>query len=660
MEWEQAWLNYHRVKNDFCAGYFKAVYTAETGNVIQSAIEELRLATEEMFGQTIIKSSNEIEEGICLKLVQEKELLNEGYRLSEKNGLLTVSANTQVGLLYGVFGLLRLVILGDKLEKVSYRSVPDKELRMLNHWDNTDGSIERGYSGDSFFFENGELIINERTKDYARLLASTGINATVINNVNVKKKATYFITEPYLARLSELAELFASYGIKLFLSLNYAACIDIGGLPNADPLDNRVIAWWEERMKIVYDFIPKLGGFLVKADSEGRPGPFTYGRNQADGANLLGRALKPYGGILIWRCFVYNCQQDWRDRTIDRARAAYDYFYDLDGAFLDNVILQIKNGPLDFQVREPFMPLFGKLKKTRHLMEVQIAQEYTGQQIDLCYLMPWFLELLKTRTYCQEERDTIGDLLEGNCCNQMGCGITAVANTGNNPNWTGNDLAAANFYGFGRLAWSSRLSAEEIAREWIVQTFSDEAEVVDAISKLLMMSWNTYEKYTSPLGVGFMVTPHYHYGPNVDGYEYSRWGTYHRADHLGIGVDRSKQGTGYAALYHPALAEQYESVKTCPDELLLFFHHVSYEHILHNGKTVIQHIYDTHFEGIEDVLNMISMWEMLEKYLLEKEFWRVLERFKRQLENAKEWRDQINSYFYRKSGIEDKHRRMIY
>ncbi|OYO59449.1 hypothetical protein CG709_18630 [Lachnotalea glycerini] len=306
------------------------------------------------------------------------------------------------------------------------------------------------------------------------------------------------------------------------------------------------------------------------------------------------------------------------------------------------------------------MPLFGKLKKTNHMMEVQIAQEYTGQQIDLCYLIPWFKELLTSRTYCGEDKDTIADLLEGKCCNHKGRGIVAVANTGNDENWTGHDLAAANFYGFGRMAWDSKLSPEEIVKEWISQTFSDKREVVMVLTKLLMMSWPVYEKYTAPLGVGFMVTPSNHYGPNIDGYEYSKWGTYHRADHFGIGVDRSLKGTGYASLYNPPLAMQYEYADTCPDELLLFFHHVDYNHILHNGKTVLQHIYDTHFEGAKKVEEMLSMWEQLKESISPEKYERTLIRFQQQRNNAKEWCDQINSYFYRKSGIADQHQRPIY
>lgn len=660
MNYEQAWLNYKESKKSANADFFAVVYTKESGCVITNAMNELRQATKQMFGIEMVQVDTLQSTGIFLEIIKEEALSTEGFRIKEEDGLLLLQANTQVGLLYAVFELLRIVQGNKSLKNIQICSIPDMKFRMLNHWDNADGSIERGYSGNSFFFEESELIINERTRAYARFLASVGINATVINNVNVKDAATKLITEPYLHRLKELMELFESYGVKLFLSINYAASMELGGLSSADPLDESVIFWWQERMKLVYDILPSLGGFLVKADSEGRPGPFTYGRNQADGANMLAKAIEPFDGTIIWRCFVYNCQQDWRDKTIDRARAAYDYFYDLDGAFLDNVILQIKNGPLDFQVREPFMPLFGKLKKTNHIMEVQIAQEYTGQQIDLCYLIPWFKELLDTRTYCEEKEDTIGDLLKGNCCNQKGQGLAAVANTGNDANWTGHDLAAANLYGFGRLAWNSALSAEEIAKEWVIQTFSEKEKVVNTITNLLLMSWNTYEKYTAPLGVGFMVSPNHHYGPSIDGYEYSRWGTYHRADHFGIGVDRTKKGTGFATLYHEPLATLFGEKETCPDELLLFFHHVDYHHRLNNGNNVIQHIYDTHFEGVEEVKRMIAMWKELEHELPNIPYERVLERFQRQLTNAKEWCDQINSYFYRKSAIADKHQRDIY
>lgn len=353
----------------------------------------------------------------------------------------------------------------------------------------------------------------------------------------------------------------------------------------------------------------RFRGFVVKADSENRPGPFTYGRNHADGANMLAEALEPYGGIVIWRCFVYNCKQDWRDRKTDRARAAYDHFRPLDGQFHDNVILQIKNGPMDFQVREPVSPLFGALERTNQVIEFQIAQEYTGQQRHVCYLVPQWKEIMEFDTQAKGGPAPVKRIVDGSLWGNRLSGIAAVSNVGNDRNWTGHLLSQANLYGFGRLAWNPELSAEEIAAEWIALTFGTDTVVAGVISRILLDSWEIYESYTSPLGVGWMINPEHHYGPNVDGYEYSMWGTYHYADHQGIGVDRTvATGTGYCAQYMGSNAVRYDSLEDCPDELLLFFHHVPYTHVLHSGKTVIQHIYDTHFEGAERAEGLLDAW----------------------------------------------------
>ena len=584
----------------------------------------------------------------------------EGYKISGNGEKVTVEASDENGILYGCFELIRQLSLGTQTQELSIEKSPAIPLRMLNHWDNMDGSIERGYSGNSFFFEKNEILVDDRIRTYARLLASVGINGTVINNVNVKDAATDLITDRYFEKLRILSEILAEYGIKLFLSLNYAAPMEISGLPGADPLDEQVIRWWKERMQQVYAAVPGLGGFLIKADSEGRPGPFTYGRTHAQGANMLAEAIEPYGGLIIWRCFVYNCKQDWRDRKTDRARSGYDNFIGLDGQFRDNVILQIKNGPMDFQVREPVHPLFGGLEKTNQMLEVQIAQEYTGQQRHVCYLIPMFKEVLEFRTYCREKDDSVLDLISGKTFGQTKCGIAAVANTGNDENWTGHDLAAANLYGFGRLAFEPQLSAEQIAREWIRLTFGSDPQVMDNLLFILMNSWPAYESYTAPLGIGWMVNPNYHYGPNVDGYEYDRWGTYHRADHLGIGVDRSHNGTGYAGLYREPNASLYDNPEKCPEELLLFFHHMPYEYRLQSGKTILQHIYDTHFDGVALVDEMVRRFEELKGKLPEKQYERMAQRFAHQKEHSREWRDQINTYFYRKTGIPDEKGRKIY
>lgn len=673
MCFEQAWLDY--TKKVSCEGTEKIEYILvkmqdkEQDELIKNGIKELQNAFAGLIGKKPVLRPEVSEDGakkagadsaraICLIL--REGMKAEAYHLFEDGGNIVIEASDSKGILYGVFDLIRQIKQENKLIGLDRTKEPAMPLRMLNHWDNMDGSIERGYSGLSFFFENDKIIVNDRTVTYARLTASVGINAVVINNVNVKDAATWLITERYLDKVDELAKVLAGYGIKLYMSLNYAAPMELGELESADPLSDEVRNWWKKRMEIVFHAVPDLGGFLIKADSEGRPGPFTYGRTHADGANMLAEAVAPYGGLIIWRCFVYNCQQDWRDYKTDRARSGYDNFIGLDGEFPDNVILQIKNGPMDFQVREPVHPLFGGLTKTNQMLEVQIAQEYTGQQRHLCYLIPMFKEILDFRTYVKEKNDSVCNIVSGKTFGQHNCGMAAVANTGNDENWTGHDMAAANWYGFGRLSFEPELSAEEIAGEWIRMTFGNDRQVEETMLFMLMSSRPAYEKYTSPLGIGWMVNPNYHYGPSVDGYEYSRWGTYHRADHMGIGVDRSHEGTGYALLYKEPHASVYDDKTKCPDELLLFFHHVPYTWKLHSGKTVIRHIYDTHFEGVEMVDEMIARFEKLQDKLEAKKYLRMKERFKEQKESALEWRDQINSYFYRKSGIPDEKHREIY
>jgi len=664
--WSRLWLDYKKVNSKGNETYVSSVavtgFDTETP-VMKNAIYELCLGVKDMLSAEVTVCTSVTESGATLRIEKEDRFSDElpgTYRLKENKGRLILSAAEETGVLYGVFHILRMIATEQKLQGTDVTQIPSQPLRMYNHWDNMDGSIERGYSGNSFFFKNNEFTTGERTKDYARFLASIGINGIVINNVNVKDAATYLITERYFDKVQELSDLFSDYGVKLYLSLNFASPLELGGPNSADPLDAEVIAWWEKKMAEVFTRVPKLGGFLVKADSEGRPGPFTYGRTQADGANMLADIVKQYNALIIWRCFVYNCTQDWRDYKTDRARAQYDNFIEMDGDYHDNVILQIKNGPMDFQVREPVSPLLGGLRKTNQMMEVQIAQEYTGHQIDVCYLIPMFKEILEFKTYRTKENDTVAELISGGAERNRNTGIAAVINTGNDLNWTGNVLASANFYGFGRLAFQNSLSAKEIAEEWIRMTLSNEDEVVEQILSILLPSREVYEHYTSPLGIGWMVTPHVHYGCSVDGYEYSRWGTYHRAEHRGIGVDRTDAGTGYVRQYHEPNASMYNDITTCPENLLLFFHHVPYTHVLSTGKTLIQHIYDTHFLGVEEVEKMIACWNSLEGRVPAPAFENVKERFGRQLANAKDWRDQVNSYFYRKSGIPDKEGRKIY
>ena len=667
MSYHMAWLHYEKStsKNQFFDKVLidKAV---SVDSLIHHAMAELQLFAQKAFEKEIRIIYDAADEmtadaryALYLHPADGHDIQEEGYGISVEYHV-HLYAKDSKGFLLGVFRAIQLFRMEKLVKGMTETRNPSNPLRMLNHWDNMDGSVERGYSGKSFFFADGKIIVDERTKDYARLIASIGINGVVINNVNVKDEATYLITGKYREKLCAMAGIFAGYGIKLYLSVNFAAPMEIGGLSTADPLDEHVIKWWADTAKDIFENIPNLGGFLVKADSEGRPGPFTYGRDHADGANMLAHVIKPYGGLVIWRCFVYNCQQDWRDRKTDRARAGYDHFRPLDGKFADNVILQIKNGPMDFQVREPVSPLIGAMEHTNQMLEFQIAQEYTGHQIDLCYLIPLFKEVLAFRTYCREKDDKISDIVSGKTYGNMYAGIVAVTNTGNDLNWTGHDMAAANLYGFGQLCFDHNATAEAIAEEWIRLTYGNDGQVIQNVLQMLLSSRAIYEKYTVPLGIGWMVNPGYHYGPNVDGYEYDRWGTYHRADNRGLGVDRSSKGTGYVGQYNRPNAEAYESIATCPEELLLFFHYVPYNHVLSTGKTLIQHIYDTHFEGVEEVEAMIGLWEALKGHVTSVQYESTGDRLQRQLLNAKEWRDVVCSYFFRKSGVEDEKQRTIY
>ena len=546
----------------------------------------------------------------------------------------------ETGLLYGVYRFLTALAAGE--EPALSRTEPAFALRMLNHWDNMDGTVERGYAGRSLFFKDGQFRWDEqRMLEYGRLLAAVGINAVCINNVNVKAPADGLITEALLPEVKKLADLLRPFGVRLILAVDYALPVTMG-LPTADPLDESVQAFWKKQTALVYSYVPDLCGFLVKADSEFRPGPYTYGRDHAEGANLLARALKPYGGRLIWRCFVYNCRQDWRDHATDRPKAAYDNYAYLDGQFDDNVILQIKNGPYDFQVREPVSPLLLAVPKTKKALELQLAQEYTGQQIDLYYMPPMWEEVLKDLPELPET-------------------IAAVTNLGDDENWTGHQLAQANLYAYGRLAWEGRnFDGKREAERWIDLTFGTDFQGKETLLSMLLASRRIYEKYTSPLGLCWMVAPSDHYGPDPEGFEFDKWGTYHRANHEAVGIDRTEKGTGYTAQYPEPLRSLYESPETCPELMLLFFHRLRYDYVMRDGRTLLQRIYDDHFEGAEEAEAMLESWKAMQGFLPEKEYAHALCRFEMQVKNAREWRDIINTYFYRFTGIPDQKGRKIY
>jgi alpha-glucuronidase len=649
--------------------FLENVAYEEKGKIVENAAEELRLALSHCFGvaqKSRKTDKNADEKRILLGTIKHLNAKydfslpkqnSEGFIIRSVGSRIVIGGADEQGVLYGVYRFVRLIALNQFVFGVDVADAPVSTLRMINHWDNLDGSVERGYAGRSLFFNGNRVEFDPvRLRNYARLLASVGVNRISINNVNVRGAAKELISEKFLPNIAEIADIFRPFGVRLMLSINFGAPrAEIG---TADPLDAGVAAWWKNRAAVIYYYIPDLAGFLVKADSEYESGPFQYGRNHAEGANMLAKALAPHNGEVVWRCFVYNCVQDWRDAAIDRARAAFDNFKPLDGQFDDNVILQIKHGPYDFQVREPVSPLFGALEKTRYAMELQITQEYTGQQIDICFL-PWmWSDVMKFDTGYggAAENGRIRSLLASG---RIG-GLAAVGNTGLDGNWTGHTLAQANLFGYGRLAWNPSLSPHEIADEWSRLTFPGDESVSRSVAKILLDSYPTYQKYNAPFGVCFMVESGHHYGPNIEAYEFSKWGTYHRADYKAIGVDRTPAGSGYTEQYAPKNAAMFADPAACPEELLLFFHRIPYDYVMKNGKTLLQNIYDTHFEGYDEVKIMLDTWVGLKDKLNDAVFESVKARMERQLENARQWRDVINTYFFRHTGIGDEKGRKIY
>jgi alpha-glucuronidase len=575
----------------------------------------------------------------------------DGYwlRTTQRNGhqMLLVMGSNERGVLYGVFDLLRKVALRQSIENLDEAHNPSAPIRWTNEWDNLDGSIERGYGGRSIFFADGNVLPDlTRVQEYARLLASVGINGCVVNNVNADPRV---ISAEFLPQLARIAAAFRPWGIQIAVSVDFASPQKIGGLKTFDPLDPEVAEWWRRKADEVYKAVPDLGGFLMKADSEGRVGPSAYGRTHADAANVIARALKPHRGVLIYRAFVYNHHLDFNDLKADRARAAYDNFAPLDGKFDDNAIVQIKYGPIDFQVREPVSPLIGALPHTNQVLELQITQEYTGQQKQLCYLAPMWQEILNF----DFDKATVKQIVSGETYKRPLGGFVGVSNVGLDPNWVGFDLAQANLYAFGRMAWDPDLSSRDIVSEWTRLTFGDDPKVVKTIVDMQMESWTVYEKYTgAPLGLQTLtniVGNHYEPGPqSADG---NGWGQWIRADHDGVGMDRTVEtGTGFAGQYAKS---PYESLETCPDNLILFFHHVPYTYVLHSGKTVIQTIYDSHFEGAAEAQTFPVRWKDLHGLVDDERYAAVLGRLEGQAAQATVWRDVIDGWFFKLSGIAD-------
>jgi alpha-glucuronidase len=559
--------------------------------------------------------------------------------------------------LYAVFHLLEEVGAEQPIAADDLQS-PSAPIRWTDEWDNFDGSIERGFAGPSIFFDGGHIRQDlTRAGEYARLLASVGLNGCNINNVNANLQT---LSTEHLHEFARVAEVFRPWGIHLSLSVDLTSPQTVGNLTTFDPLDPTVIGWWKSKVDEIYSLIPDFGGFTVKADSEGRKGPSQYGRSPADAANVLARALAPHHGVVLYRGFVYNNHLDWNDLKADRARAGVDNFVRYDGSFEPNVIIQIKEGPIDFQTREPVSPLFAALPHTNMAIELQTSQEYTGQQRHMVWLPAMWKVVLDTDLRADGRTTPVSDIVTGKTFplpdgHARPGGFISVTNVGMEPNWLHHPMAMANLYGFGRLAWNPAAKLEEIIDTWTRLTWGYDPQVISTIDDLQGNSWHVYESYTGPNGMGTLTDilgPHF--GPAIESAERNGWGQWFRGEKNGIGMDRTvATGTGYASQYPPELARQYESLATTPDDLLLFFHHVPYDYKLHSGKTLIQSIYDTHYAGALAAAEYVPRWTALQAKIDPERYTQVLDLFTYQAGHAVVWRDAINSWFHRISGIDD-------
>lgn len=673
-----AWLRYSALSPQSASSYQNLpgeVVVMSDGLVLRTAQQELVQGVFQMLSKTLRSAvASRLDGAIVLGTFSDLHTLAPDLRPPEKLGAegywlksasihqskcLVITAATDRGVLYGVFALLSKIARSESLSSIDEVQQPYAPVRWVNQWDNLDGRIERGYGGPSIFFDDGKVRSDlSRAGQYARLLASIGINGCTINNVNA---APGILDDAFIAQVRRIADAFRPWGVRLSLSVDLSSPKASGGLDTFDPLDPQVAAWWRKKADEIYRRIPDFGGFVVKADSEGRLGPSSYGRTPADAANVIAHALKPHGGILFYRAFVYNHHLDWRNLKNDRAKAAYDNFHPLDGAFDDNVIIQIKNGPIDFQVREPVSPLFAGLHRTNEAIELQITQEYTGQQRHLCFLVPMWKEVLDFDMHIEGNAAPVKDIVAGRVFHRPTGGFIGVANVGMESNWLGSPLAMANLYGFGRLAWDPDLSSETIVDEWTRLTFGSDPLVIKTISAMQLSSWPVYESYTGPLGAGTLTNIlGNHYDPAPESSEQNGWGQWHRADHQGIGMDRTvATGTGFIGQYPPEVQALYETLARCQDNLLLFFHHVRYTYILHSGKTVIQHVYDSHYDGADRTRDFISQWKMLEGHIDEERYRDILGRLECQAQEAVLWRDTMCNWIYRLSGIADNKGRVV-
>ena len=550
-----------------------------------------------------------------------------------------IAARKDMGVMYGVFHFLRLLQTQSDIKELNITQVPKLQRRMLNHWDNLNGTIERGYAGYTLWdWQRLPGYIDPRYRDYARANASIGINGTVLNNVNANARS---LTTEYLIKAAALADVFRPYGIRVYLTARFSAPKELRALNTADPLDPEVRQWWKDKVKEIYKYIPDFGGFLVKANSEGQPGPQDYKRTHADGANMMAEALEPYGGIVMWRAFVYE-----NSRNVDRAGNGYEEFKPLDGKFNKNVFVQPKNGPIDFQPREPFHPLFGAMPQTPLMLEFQITQEYLGYATNLAYLGPLFEECLDADTYTKGKGTTVANVLEDYNRSHGISGIAGVANIGTDINWCGHLFGQSNWYAFGRMAWNPELSSEEVADEWLRMTFNNNTSFVNPIKEMMQQSRETVVNYRNPLGLNHIMNFATHYGPGP-WYKDPHWDAkdYHKADETGIGVDRTSKGSNVVNQYAKPLAEILENLNTCPQKDLLWFHHLPWDYKMPSGKILWDELVAYYYKGVDEVRGMRKLWNSMEGKIDAERFNHVKQLLKVQEDEAIWWRDGCVLYF---------------
>jgi alpha-glucuronidase len=669
------WLKYRRINDDHLVKQYREATAcvivpgeSATLRIIRSELKrslDVLLGTDLRYraaaaGENALVIGTPARSAIVRQLQREdklRKLGSEGYLITSvakgRSKYIVIAANRDIGLLYGTFHLLRTLQTNQSLNYLEIVSSPRIGYRLLDHWDNLDGSIERGYAGKSLWkWDELPEKLDNRYHDYARANASIGINGTVLNNVNANPAV---LKPEYLKKVAALANVFRPYGIRVYLSVNFSSPISarfeqegnrkggIGNLPTADPQNPEVRLWWKDKVKEIYSLIPDFGGFLVKASSEGMPGPQDYGRTHAEGANMLADALEPFHGIVMWRAFVYDAGVD-PDRT---KRAALE-FLPLDGKFRSNIFVQAKNGPLDFQPREPVQPLFGSMTKTPMMLELQITQEYLGHSTHLVYLAPMWKEYLQFDLLAKGPGSTLAGIIDGSVRNTQMTGIAGVANTGDDRNWCGHIFAQANWFAFGRLAWDHSISAEKLADEWIRMSLSNDPRTLATVSSIMMGSWEACINYMTPLGLHHIMEVDVHYGP---GPQHNRgredWTSvyYHRADSNGVGFDRSSAGSNAVGQYFSPLRSTFDNPETCPEKYLLWFHHVRWDHRMSSGKTLWEELCAKYTSGTDSLRGMYDKWLLLDGAVDPQIFSNVREKLQKQLIDAAAWRDTCITYF---------------